>query len=135
MSAGSRSWPGLLRLGAWVLDLGCGAGIPATRELTGHGLQVIGVDFSAVQLRRARLLVPAARLCRRTWPVLDLVPACLDAVVSFGALIQLLLADQRAPFGRVRNWLRPAGFTPLWDRFILEGDGRHSLILARARVE
>jgi len=62
-SAGSRSWPGLLRPGGRVLDLGCGAGIPATRELTGHGLQVIGVDFSVVQLSRARR--PA--WCRRTW--------------------------------------------------------------------
>ena len=41
---------GLLRPGARVVDLGCGAGIPATRELAGHGLQVLGVDFSAVQL-------------------------------------------------------------------------------------
>src|ERR1700733_3021530 len=53
---------GLLRPGARVVDLGCGAGIPATRELAGHGLQVLGVDFSAVQLHRAQLLVPAARL-------------------------------------------------------------------------
>jgi 2-polyprenyl-3-methyl-5-hydroxy-6-metoxy-1,4-benzoquinol methylase len=44
---------GRLRPGARVLDLGCGAGIPATRELAGRGLQVIGVDFSAVQLGRA----------------------------------------------------------------------------------
>ena len=49
---------GLLRPGARVLDLGCGAGIPATRELATRGLQVLGVDFSAVQLRRARRLVP-----------------------------------------------------------------------------
>ena len=43
----------LLPPAAQVLDLGCGAGIPATRELDDHGLRVIGVDFSAVQLRRA----------------------------------------------------------------------------------
>lgn len=39
---------------ALVVDLGCGAGVPATRALAGHGLRVIGVDFSGVQLRRAR---------------------------------------------------------------------------------
>src|ERR1700678_804694 len=50
---------GLLRPGARVVDLGCGAGIPATRELAGHGLPGIGVDFSAVQLHRARRLFPA----------------------------------------------------------------------------
>ncbi len=53
---------GLLPDGATVADLGCGIGLPATRALTGRRLRVIGVDFSAVQLARARRLVPAARL-------------------------------------------------------------------------
>ena len=47
---------------AQVADLGCGAGIPATRELVDRGLRVLGVDFSAVQLNRARRLVPGAHL-------------------------------------------------------------------------
>jgi len=163
---------GLLRPGARVLDLGCGAGIPATRELTGHGLQVIGVDFSAVQLRRARRLVPAARLVQADMTALHLESASLDAVVSFYALIHLPLADQRTRFPRLRGWLRPGGYllaivgaepwtgtgpylgaemfwdhagtadylcwltaarlTPVWHRFIPEGETGHSLILASA---
>jgi cyclopropane fatty-acyl-phospholipid synthase-like methyltransferase len=109
-----RGWvdelAGLLRPGARVLDLGCGAGIPATRELAGHGLQVIGADFSAVQVRRARRLVPAARMLQADMAELQLRPACLDAVVSFYALIHLPLADQRALFPRIREWLRPGGY-------------------------
>jgi hypothetical protein len=31
-----------------------------------------------------------------------------------------------------RDWLRAAGLTPLWDRFVPEGQGGHSLILAQA---
>jgi cyclopropane fatty-acyl-phospholipid synthase-like methyltransferase len=100
---------GLLRPGARVADLGCGAGIPATRELTRRGLQVVGVDFSAVQLRRARRLVPAAGLVQADMAALQLIPASLDAVVSFYALIHVPLADQRALFRRIRRWLRPAG--------------------------
>jgi hypothetical protein len=38
--------------------------MPVTRALTEHRLRVIGVDFSAVQLARARHLVPAARLAQ-----------------------------------------------------------------------
>jgi SAM-dependent methyltransferase len=101
---------GLLPPGARVLDLGCGAGIPATRELSSRGLQVIGVDFSAVQLRRAHELVPAASLVQADMTALYLAPASIDAVVSFYALIHVPLADQRALFPRVRSWLRDGGY-------------------------
>ena len=100
----------MLPAGVQVLDLGCGAGIPATRELTGHGLQVLGVDFSAVQLRRARRLVPSASLVQADMTELRLRSASLDAVVSFYALIHVPLADQQVLFPRVRSWLRPAGY-------------------------
>ena len=161
----------LLRPGARVLDLGCGNGIPATRELCDRGLRVIGVDFSGVQLRRARRLVPAAALVQADMAALQFAPASLDAVVSFYALIHLPVGDQRGLFGRIASWLRPgglflatvgaqpwtgtecffgadmfwdhagtgsyrdwlagAGLTPLWDRFVPEGNSGHSLILAR----
>jgi SAM-dependent methyltransferase len=101
---------GRLLPGARVVDLGCGAGIPATRELADHGLQVLGVDFSAVQLRRARQLVPAARFVQADMTAFGLQPASVDAVVSFYALIHLPLADQQALFPRVREWIRPGGY-------------------------
>lgn len=162
---------GRLPSGALVADLGCGAGIPATRELASHGLQVLGVDFSAVQLRRARRLVPAARFVQADMAAFCLRPRSVDAVVSFYALIHVPLADQQALFPRVREWIRPggyflaiagasrwtgtelylgaemfwdhadtdtylrwltaAGLTPIWDRYVPEGDSGHSLILAR----
>src|SRR5579875_2746125 len=66
---------GLLRPGARVVDLGCGAGIPATRELASYGLQVLGVDFSWVQLGRAQRLVPAARFVQADMAGLNLTLA------------------------------------------------------------
>lgn len=101
---------GLLPARARVADLGCGAGIPATRALTEHGLQVIGVDFSTVQLRRAQRLVPAASLVLADLAALQFRPASLDAVVSFYALIHLPLPDQQELFPRVRSWLRTGGY-------------------------
>ena len=163
---------GLLRPGARVVDLGCGAGIPATRELASHGLQVLGADFSAAQLRRAQRLVPAVRLVQADMAALHLRPASADAVTAFYSLIHVPLADQQALFPRIRDWLRPGGYflaivgagrwtgteqylgadmfwdhadtatylrwlpeaqlTPIWDRFVPEGDSGHSLILAQA---
>jgi SAM-dependent methyltransferase len=101
---------GRLRPGARVVDLGCGAGIPAARELASYGLQVLGVDFSAVQLRRARRLVPAVRLVQADMAALQLRPASADAVVAFYSLIHVPVADQQALFPRIRGWLRPGGY-------------------------
>jgi len=100
---------GLLPAGARVLDLGCGAGVPFTRQLTDLGLQVIGADFSRAQLARARRLVPAARLIQADMAALGFAPASLDAVVSLYALIHLPLADQRPLLRRIGTWLRPGG--------------------------
>lgn len=111
----------LLPSRAIVADLGCGAGVPATRELTDHDLRVIGVDFSAVQLARARHLVPAAALVRADMTELRLRPASLDAVVSFYALIHVPLPDQQALLPRIRAWLRPGGYL-----LAITGTGRYT---------
>jgi SAM-dependent methyltransferase len=100
----------LLPSGAVVVDLGCGAGLPATRELTDRGLRVLGADFSAVQLSRARRLVPAASLVHADMTALHLRQGSVDAVVSFYALIHVPLDDQRALFPRIRSWLRQGGY-------------------------
>jgi Methyltransferase domain len=112
---------GLLPPGASVVDLGCGAGIPATRELTGHGLRVVGVDFSAVQLRRAQRLVPAARLVQADMtafhrdgqaPSDTSVPTCSG----------ITLIPRLTSAGSRRR-----GSRPIWNRYIPEGDSGHSL--------
>jgi SAM-dependent methyltransferase len=95
---------------ARVVDLGCGAGLPATRALTEHGLRVLGVDFSAAQLRRARRLVPAASFVLADMTALHLHPGSVDAVVSFYALIHVPRADQQALLPCIRTWLRPGGY-------------------------
>jgi SAM-dependent methyltransferase len=100
---------GLIPAQGRVADLGCGAGIPATKELAVHGWRVAGIDFSTVQLGRARRLVPEAALVRADMTALHFQPASLDAVVSFYALIHLPLGDQKALFPRIRKWLRPGG--------------------------
>jgi SAM-dependent methyltransferase len=96
--------------GAQAVDLGCGAGIPATRELARHALQVLGADISAVQLRRAQRLVPAARFVQADMAELHLRPATADVVVAFYSLIHVPLADQQALFPRIRDWLRLGGY-------------------------
>jgi SAM-dependent methyltransferase len=112
--AAYRTWVNelgvFLRTGDRVLDLGCGAGIPAAKLLADAGFEVVGVDFSEVQIARAQALVPNA-----TFVCADMVhwvcdPSTFDAVVSFYALIHLPAADQRPLLSRIARWLRPNGY-------------------------
>jgi cyclopropane fatty-acyl-phospholipid synthase-like methyltransferase len=164
-SAAYRTWVAelavLLDPGAKIVDLGCGAGVPATKSLADAGFNVLGIDFSEVQIERARSLVPNAAFECADMASWDTEDSTVDAVVSFYALIHLPVEDQRNLITRISRWLRPqgyflaifgapmyweqtdeatylkwmaeAGLTPEWHRFIPEGDSGHTLVLASHR--
>jgi len=161
-----------LRPGGAVLDLGCGAGLPAARELAERGFEVTGLDISGVQIERARRLVPGAEFIQADMATWDAAPGSFDGVISLYALIHVPLQDQRELLPRIRRWLRrdgvflaivgrerwtgiegylgaamfwdhadtatylewlrQAGLSPVWNRFVPEGPNGHELILARA---
>ena len=106
-----REWIDLLKLepGAHVLDIGCGCGVPADRLLVDRGCEVIGVDLSDEQVRRARELVPEARFERVDIAEWDAPDASFDAVVSFYALIHVPRDVQRELAPKLARWLRPGG--------------------------
>src|SRR5918992_5636652 len=91
-----------------VLDLGCGSGIPATREIAGRH-SAVGVDISPRQIELARRNVPNAEF--RQADVLDL-QFCGD---SFDAVVALYLLDHTPReelvdlLRRIRDWLKPSG--------------------------
>jgi 2-polyprenyl-3-methyl-5-hydroxy-6-metoxy-1,4-benzoquinol methylase len=95
--------------GGRVLDLGCGAGVPMSRDLVDRGFDVMGVDISEVQVARARSLVPGGTFAAADMATWDAEPGSFDAVVSLYALIHVPLEDQRALIPRIRRWLRPGG--------------------------
>jgi SAM-dependent methyltransferase len=134
---------------------------------------VTGVDFSAVQIERARQLVPAAEFHCADITQLALPEMAFDAIVSFFAIIHVPIAEQLPLFHAMHRWLKPGGlllatvgaqawtgsednwldagasmcwsqegtetymrwlqeaeFTVMWHRFIPEGNGGHTLLLA-----
>ena len=95
---------------ARVLDLGCGAGVPATRLLAEKGFEVLGLDISAIQIARARQLVPRATFEQADMVTWEHAPGSFDAIVSFYALIHVPLEDQRNLLLKIRRWLRPGGY-------------------------
>lgn len=100
----------LIPPGARVLDLGCGCGIPVARALTATGHQVTGVDISAVQIRRARELVPAASFRQADATQVEFAAESLDAIICLYALIHMPLAAQPGLLARAAGWLRPGGW-------------------------
>jgi cyclopropane fatty-acyl-phospholipid synthase-like methyltransferase len=95
---------------ARVLDLGCGAGVPASKALVEQGFRVTGVDISAVQISRARQLVPGAYFEQADMVTWDAPEGAFDAVVSLYALIHVPLRDQRVLLPRLRRWLVKGGY-------------------------
>lgn len=92
-----------------VLDLGCGCGIPSDRWLVDHGFDVTGVDFSSVQIERARTLVAGATFVLADIASVELPPNSFDAVIALYSIFHLPLEEQRALLGSVRRWLNEGG--------------------------
>src|SRR2546425_384945 len=103
-----RDLDGRLPDGADVLELGCGRGVPATRELARRH-RVTGVDISAVQIELARHHVPEASFVHADATELDVAPASFDAVVALHLFGHVPSDEQAGLIARVATWLRPAG--------------------------
>jgi predicted TPR repeat methyltransferase len=98
-----------LRDGSNVVELGCGRGVPATRELARQH-KVTGVDISAVQIELARHHVPEASFVHGDAMELEIAPYSLDAVVALFLFAHLPSEDQRSLIARIGNWLRVDGY-------------------------
>jgi SAM-dependent methyltransferase len=96
--------------GSAVLDLGCGCGIPVAKALADAGHAVTGVDFSEVQIQRARELVPDAEFQCADATQVEFPDASFDAVVSFYALIHIPLDEQAPLLARIGRWIKPGGW-------------------------
>ena len=92
-----------------VLDIGCGCGLPATKILA-ERFDVTGVDFSEVQIDRARRLVPAARFVCGDISEQSFPSGSYAAVVSFYAIIHMPLDEHPGLFRKIALWLRPSGY-------------------------
>ncbi|CAA9478698.1 MAG: hypothetical protein AVDCRST_MAG02-4687 [uncultured Rubrobacteraceae bacterium] len=98
-----------LQPGAKVLDLGCGAGVPTTLQLTRRGFVVTGVDVSERQLELVRKLVPEATFLKADMTELDFGPNAFDAVVAFHSIIHVPREEHPALLGKIHRWLGPGG--------------------------
>lgn len=94
--------------GASVLELGCGAGVPTTRELA-QRFRVTGVDISAQQVALARQHVPEADFIQADMTQIDFPPARFDGVAAFYSIIHVPRDEQPELLLKIASWLRPDG--------------------------
>jgi predicted TPR repeat methyltransferase len=94
--------------GANVLELGCGRGVPGTRQLARRH-RVTGVDISAVQIELARHHVPEASFVHADALDLDIASGSLDAVVALSFFVHVPVEEQRELLGRIAHWLDDGG--------------------------
>jgi cyclopropane fatty-acyl-phospholipid synthase-like methyltransferase len=99
----------LLPSDAAVLDLGCGAGVPATRWLADRGFAVTGVDVSAKQLELARKNVPEGTFLKADMTEVVFAPESFDAVVAFHSIIHVPRTEHPTLLESVHRWLEPGG--------------------------
>jgi SAM-dependent methyltransferase len=112
-----QEWPRLRLLrdllarllpGSSVLDLGCGNGVPALREIT-RLHKGVGADISRTQIELARANVPSAELLHADAMELEFPSGSFDAAVAFYLLDHLPREEHAHLLGKLYEWLRPGG--------------------------
>ena len=99
---------GLLPPRSRVLDLGCGAGVPSTRELS-RVFKVVGVDISEAQISAARQNVPEASFVHGDFAELRIPAGSFDGVTALYAISHLPREGHGDLFQRIAAWLVPGG--------------------------
>jgi SAM-dependent methyltransferase len=99
---------GLLPHRSDVLELGSGAGVRSTRILAERA-NLVGIDISVEQVRRARERVPDARFINADFTQIELERASVDAVVALYVFNHVPREELGPLLMRIANWLRPGG--------------------------
>ncbi|MBN1312600.1 MAG: methyltransferase domain-containing protein [Anaerolineae bacterium] len=98
-----------LGVGAVVLDVGCGGGVPVARTLA-QRFAVTGVDISGKMISRARANVPSGTFIHGDIMSADFPASHFDAVVAFYSVFHLPREEHEELFTRIFQWLKPGGY-------------------------
>ena len=97
-----------LKEDAEVLELGCGDGLPTTRQLA-ERFTVTGVDISSKLLSLAQRNVPTGKFIHADMTELEFESESFDAVVAFYSLIHVPRNELPLLLTSIEKWLRPSG--------------------------
>jgi SAM-dependent methyltransferase len=98
-----------LPAGASVLDVGCGNGIPFTKQILASGCEVVGVDSSPRMLERFEKNCPGTPFICAPIQSADLAGRLFDAAVAWGVLFHLPHDEQGRAIAKIASVLKPGG--------------------------
>jgi SAM-dependent methyltransferase len=104
-----RDWARTLPLGAAVIDLGCGTGLPITKVLVDEGLTVYAVDASPSLVAAFQRNLPEVPVACESVVESSFFNRTFDGVVAWGLIFLLQPEEQRQLIRRVADILLPGG--------------------------
>lgn len=94
--------------GAQILELGCGVGLPMTKQLSSQ-FTVTGVDISEEQLRLAASNVPEATFVRGDMTQLSYPDSSFDCVAAFYSITHVPRNEHPGLLASIHKMLKPGG--------------------------
>lgn len=94
---------------AKVLDLGCGTGLPAAKELVRRGFKVTGVDLSDTMVKLATNNVPEAEFIRCSMTEINFVDE-FEGIMSNYSMLCLDIENFRKTAGKIADALKKNGW-------------------------
>jgi cyclopropane fatty-acyl-phospholipid synthase-like methyltransferase len=108
-----------------ALDLGCGTGTNAI-TMANHGWEVVGVDFSGLAIRKARLKAQKAgvaiKFYRDDVSRLKHVDGAFDLVLDIGCFHSLSPEEREQYATNLHRLIRPAGAFLLYSKIHMPAD-------------
>lgn len=102
-------WSQTLPIGATVLDLGCGTGVPISQVLIERGFNVYGVDASPTMVAAFRARFPGVPAECAAAEDSDFFGQSFDGVVAWGLFFLLDVELQRRLIKKIAGTLRRGG--------------------------
>ncbi|KIJ50972.1 hypothetical protein M422DRAFT_158767 [Sphaerobolus stellatus SS14] len=94
-----------------ILDIGCGAGEPATSLCTSVGHHVTGIDISQKMIDLARKHVPEADFAKADFTKYEpLLTGQYALVVASHSLYDLTVAEIKSMIRKFARWIKDGGF-------------------------
>ncbi|PGH13117.1 hypothetical protein AJ79_03824 [Helicocarpus griseus UAMH5409] len=97
-----------------ILELGCGAGVPATQHMVSKGFEVTANDLSSTQIQLARKRVTggpgSVEFIHGDMMELDFPGGTFNGVMAFYSIFHVPRGEQEVLIRRISGWLKAGGY-------------------------